>query len=42
MTRVLLIGIKPDAVHVSDPDLPSGTTPEKIAVGIHAALSDHS
>ena len=29
MTRVLLIGIKPEAVDVSDPDLPPGTTPEK-------------
>ena len=33
MTRVLLIGIKPEAVDVSDPDLPSGTTAEKIAAG---------
>ena len=40
MTRVLLIGIKPEAVDVSDPDLPSGTTPEKIAAGIAATLSD--
>jgi hypothetical protein len=34
MTRVLLIGIKPEAVDVSDPDLPPGTTTEKIAAGI--------
>ncbi len=40
MTRVLLIGIEPEAVDVSDPDLPSGTTPEKIAAGIDATLSD--
>ena len=40
MTRVLLIGIKPEAVDVSDPDLPPGTTPDKIAAGIEAALSD--
>ncbi len=40
MTRVLLIGIKPEAVDVSDPDLPPGTTPEKIAAGIDATLSD--
>ena len=40
MTRVLLIGIKPEAVDLSDPDLPSGTTAEKIAAGIDKALSD--
>ena len=40
MTRVLLIGIRPEAVDFSDPDLPPGTTPEKIAAGIHATLSD--
>jgi hypothetical protein len=40
MTRVLLIGIKPEAVDFSDPDLPPGTTAEKIAGGIDAALSD--
>ncbi len=40
MTRVLLIGIKPDAVDVSDPDLPPGLTQEKIAAGIEATLSD--
>ena len=40
MTRVLLIGIKPEAVDFSDPDLPPGTTPEKIASGIDATLSD--
>ena len=40
MTRVLLIGIKPEAVDFSDPDLPPGATAEKIAAGINAALSD--
>jgi hypothetical protein len=40
MTRVLLVGIKPEAVDFSDPDLPPGTTAEKIAAGIDAALSD--
>lgn len=40
MTRVLLIGIEPTAVDVSDPDLPPGTTAEKIASGIEATLSD--
>ncbi len=40
MKRVLLIGIKPEAVDVSDPELPSGTTAEKIAAGIDAALAD--
>lgn len=40
MTRVLLIGIDPDAIDGSDPDLPPGTTGEKIAAGIAATLSD--
>ena len=40
MRRVLLIGIKPEAVDFSDPDLPPGTTAEKIATGIEAALSN--
>ncbi len=38
--RVLLIGIKPEAVDISDPELPPETTPEKIAAGIEATLSD--
>ncbi len=40
MTRVLLIGITPEAVDTSDPDLPPGTTAAKIAAGIDATLSD--
>ena len=40
MIRVLLIGIKPDAVDISDPDLPPGTTTDKIAAGIDATLAD--
>lgn len=40
MTRVLLIGIKPEAVDTSDPDLPPGVTVETIAAGIDATLSD--
>ena len=40
MTRVLLIGIKPEAVDVTDLDLPPGTTTEKIAAGIETALAD--
>jgi hypothetical protein len=40
MTRVLLIGLKPEAVDVSDPDLPPRTTTEKIAAGIESTLSD--
>ncbi len=40
MTRVLLIGIKPEAVDLSDPDLPPGITAEKIAAGIDKTLSD--
>ena len=39
MTRFLLIGIKPEAVDVSDPVLPPDMTAEKIADGIEAALS---
>lgn len=34
MTRVLLIGIHPDAVDVTDASLPSGLTQDKIAAGI--------
>lgn len=40
LTRVLLIGIAPDKVDPSDPDLPAGTTPDKIRAGIDATLSD--
>ena len=40
MTRVLLIGIKPDAVDLSDPDVPRGTTSQTIATGIDMALAD--
>ena len=40
MTRVLLIGIAPDAVDISDPDLPSGITHEAIAKGIETTIAD--
>lgn len=40
MTRVLLIGIAPDAVDVTDPALPPGLTREKIAEGIASTLDD--
>lgn len=40
MTRVLLIGIAPDAVDTSDPDLPPGITQEKIADGIETGLAE--
>ena len=40
MTCVLLIGIKPEAVDVSDLDQPPGTTSEKIAAGVDATLLD--
>lgn len=40
MTRVRLIGIAPDAVDTSDPDLPPGITQDKIADGIEAGLAD--
>ncbi|TWF47724.1 hypothetical protein [Neorhizobium alkalisoli] len=39
-TRVLLIGIHPDAVNITDPSLPKGITHEKIADGIEKALAD--
>lgn len=39
-SRVLLIGVRPDVVEPSDPDIPPGTTPEKIASGIDATLAD--
>ena len=40
MTRVVLIGIAPDAVDLTDPDLPPGITHEQIAAGIETALAD--
>jgi hypothetical protein len=40
MTRVLLIGIKPEAVDTSDPDLPPDLTHETIAAGIEKTLAD--
>lgn len=40
MPRVLLIGLKPEAVDFSDPDLPPGMTARKIAGGIETALAD--
>jgi hypothetical protein len=40
MTRVLLIGIEPEAVDFSDPDLPPGLNAAKIAAGIQATLAD--
>lgn len=40
MTRVLLIGLAPEAVDTADPDIPPGTTTESIAAGIEATLSD--
>jgi hypothetical protein len=40
MTRVILVGIEPDAVDLSDPALPPDLTAAKIAAGIDATLSD--
>ncbi len=40
MTRVILIGIAPEAVDLSDPDLPPGLTHEAIAKGIETTLAD--
>lgn len=39
MTRVLLIGLDPNAVDFSDPDLPPGSTLEKISTGIDASIN---
>ena len=38
--RVLLIGVKPEAVNYSDPDLPPGVDEEKVAAGIEATIAD--
>ena len=40
MNRVLLIGIAPEAVDTSDPDIPADTTQEKIAAGIGTTMAD--
>ena len=40
MPRVLLIGLAPETVDFSDPDLPPGMNADKIAAGIEAALAD--
>lgn len=39
MARVLLVGLDPEAVDFSDPDLPPGTTADRIAGGIATALA---
>ncbi len=38
--RVLLIGLKPEAVNYADPDLPPGVDEAKVAAGIEATLAD--
>ena len=38
--RVLLIGVKPEAVDYADPDLPPGLDEAKVAAGIEATLAD--
>jgi hypothetical protein len=38
MTRVLLVGLQPEAVDYSDPALPSGMDAKKIQVGIELGL----
>jgi hypothetical protein len=40
MPRVLLIGLAPETVDFTDPDLPPGMDADKIAAGIEAALAD--
>ncbi len=37
MTRVLLLGLVPETIDLSDPALPPGMTPEKIHAGIAVA-----
>jgi hypothetical protein len=39
-TRVMLIGLEPDAVDYDDPDLPKGLDAAAIAAGIEAAKAD--
>ena len=39
-SRVLLIGVKPESVDYSDPDLPPGVDEAKVAAGIEATLAD--
>jgi hypothetical protein len=38
MTRVLLVGLQPEAVDYSDPALPSGMDAKKIQAGIELGL----
>ena len=38
MTRVLLVGLQPEAVDYSDPALPPGMDAEKIQAGIEQGL----
>jgi hypothetical protein len=38
MTRILLLGLDPEAVDFSDPALPPGMTAEKVRVGIAVAV----
>ncbi|SRR5581483_3484686 len=38
MTRVLLVGLKPEAADYSDPALPKGITPQTIQAGIDLAM----
>ena len=40
MSRILLVGVDPDAVDYSDPSLPGGLTAEKIKAGVGVALED--
>lgn len=40
MPRVLLIGVRPEAVDLSDPSFPIGLTNEKVATGIRATVAD--
>ena len=38
MPSVLLIGLRPDTVDFSDPDLPPGMTADKIQAGVNGAM----
>ena len=42
MTRILLLGLEPEAVDFSDPALPPGMTVEKVRAGIAVALKQFS
>ena len=38
MTRILLLGLDPEMVDYSDPELPPGMTAEKVRAGVAVAV----